>query len=78
MLVKTVALTVCGWGCSTYIKLGQFIASSPTLFPAEYVLEMQQCLDSAPPVPWPVIKCAPQPRASCTLTPLLDCPCGDC
>jgi len=41
---------------STYIKLGQFIASSPTLFPAEYVLEMQQCLDSAPPVPWSIIK----------------------
>lgn len=41
---------------STYIKLGQFIASAPTLFPAEYVLEMQQCLDSAPPVPWSIIK----------------------
>ena len=49
------------WSCSTYIKLGQFIASSPTLFPPEYVLEMQQCLDSAPPVPWDVIKCDPSP-----------------
>lgn len=31
---------------ATYVKLGQFIASSPTLFPAEYVREFQQCLDS--------------------------------
>lgn len=41
---------------STYIKLGQFIASSPTVFPAEYVQEFQACLDSAPPVPWETIK----------------------
>lgn len=32
----------------TYIKLGQFIASSPTLFPADYVREFEQCLDQAP------------------------------
>ena len=32
---------------STYIKLGQFIASSPTLFPREYVEEFQKCLDQA-------------------------------
>mmetsp|Transcript_32732 Transcript_32732/g.48469 ORF Transcript_32732/g.48469 Transcript_32732/m.48469 type:complete len:562 (-) Transcript_32732:98-1783(-) len=30
---------------ATYVKLGQFVASSPTLFPAEYVTEFQQCLD---------------------------------
>mmetsp|Transcript_18644 Transcript_18644/g.56337 ORF Transcript_18644/g.56337 Transcript_18644/m.56337 type:complete len:542 (+) Transcript_18644:141-1766(+) len=41
---------------STYIKLGQFIASSPTVFPAEYVEEFQACLDSAPPVPWSTIR----------------------
>jgi aarF domain-containing kinase len=41
---------------STYIKLGQFVASSPTIFPAEYVEEMQALLDSAPPVPWPTIR----------------------
>eukprot|EP00929_Paragymnodinium_shiwhaense_P087281 TRINITY_DN47512_c0_g1_i1.p1 TRINITY_DN47512_c0_g1~~TRINITY_DN47512_c0_g1_i1.p1 ORF type:complete len:655 (-),score=168.37 TRINITY_DN47512_c0_g1_i1:200-2164(-) len=29
----------------TYIKLGQFIASSPTLFPEAYVKEFQKCLD---------------------------------
>ena len=26
---------------ATYIKLGQFIASAPSLFPAEYVTEFQ-------------------------------------
>ena len=31
---------------ATYIKLGQFVASSPTLFPAEYVTEFQKCLDN--------------------------------
>jgi aarF domain-containing kinase len=41
---------------ATYIKLGQFIASSPTLFPEEYVLEFQQCLDRATPVPFEEIK----------------------
>ncbi|CAM9854304.1 unnamed protein product [Scytosiphon promiscuus] len=37
---------------ATYIKLGQFIASSPTLFPPEYVLEFQKCLDATDPVPY--------------------------
>lgn len=41
---------------ATYIKLGQFIASSPTLFPADYVLEFQKCLDSSPTVPFSVIE----------------------
>uniref|UniRef100_A0A7S0X116 ABC1 atypical kinase-like domain-containing protein n=1 Tax=Chlamydomonas leiostraca TaxID=1034604 RepID=A0A7S0X116_9CHLO len=41
---------------STYIKLGQFIASSPSLFPDEYVLEFQKCLDKTEPVGWPPIK----------------------
>jgi hypothetical protein len=41
---------------STYIKLGQFIASSPSLFPDEYVLEFQKCLDSTQPVPFADIK----------------------
>jgi predicted unusual protein kinase regulating ubiquinone biosynthesis (AarF/ABC1/UbiB family) len=36
---------------ATYIKLGQFIASAPSLFPEEYVNEMQKCLDSVRPVP---------------------------
>jgi predicted unusual protein kinase regulating ubiquinone biosynthesis (AarF/ABC1/UbiB family) len=37
---------------ATYVKLGQFIASSPTLFPPEYVQEFQTCLDATPPMPW--------------------------
>ncbi|KAL3678285.1 hypothetical protein R1sor_021241 [Riccia sorocarpa] len=37
---------------ATYIKLGQFIASAPTLFPDEYVKEFQSCLDKTPPVPF--------------------------
>lgn len=37
---------------ATYLKLGQFIASSPTLFPPELVLEMQKCLDQTEPVPY--------------------------
>jgi aarF domain-containing kinase len=41
---------------ATYIKLGQFIASSPTLFPAEYVKEFQKCLDNTEPVPFARIK----------------------
>ncbi|KAH7282555.1 hypothetical protein KP509_35G036400 [Ceratopteris richardii] len=41
---------------ATYIKLGQFIASAPTLFPEEYVKEFQNCLDKTPPVPFDQIK----------------------
>jgi aarF domain-containing kinase len=41
---------------ATYIKLGQFIASAPTLFPAEYVKEFQSCLDKTPAVPFNEIK----------------------
>jgi aarF domain-containing kinase len=41
---------------STYIKLGQFIASSPTLFPEEFVVEFQACLDQSPTVPFETIR----------------------
>ena len=41
---------------STYIKLGQFIASSPTLFPDEYVREFQKCFDRTPAVPFTTIR----------------------
>jgi len=41
---------------ATYIKLGQFIASSPTLFPKEYVVEFQKCLDATEPLEWNVIR----------------------
>jgi aarF domain-containing kinase len=37
---------------ATYIKLGQFIASSPSFFPAEYVEEFQLCLDRTEPLPF--------------------------
>lgn len=40
---------------ATYIKLGQFIASSPSLFPEEYVAEFQYCLDRTEPVPFSVM-----------------------
>lgn len=35
---------------ATYVKLGQLIASSPTVFPAEVCDEFENCLDRAPPV----------------------------
>ena len=41
---------------ATYIKLGQFVASSPTLFPKEYVTEFQKCLDQTEPLEWSVIQ----------------------
>ncbi|OOR91553.1 kinase [Moraxella caviae] len=40
----------------TYIKLGQFIASTPSIFPKEYVLAFQDCLDQTTPVPFSVIE----------------------
>lgn len=41
---------------ATYIKLGQFIASSPSMFPEEWVTEFQHCLDRTPPVAWRTIR----------------------
>lgn len=41
---------------ATYIKLGQIIASSPSIFPHEYVEAFQSCLDNTPPVPFKVIE----------------------
>ena len=41
---------------ATYVKLGQFVASSPSLFPAEYVEEFQRCLDRTEPVPYAQIR----------------------
>jgi len=41
---------------ATYIKLGQFIASSPTFFPKEYVEEFQFCLDQTKSLPFSVMK----------------------
>ncbi|WP_148860973.1 ABC1 kinase family protein [Marinobacter fonticola] len=41
---------------ATYIKLGQFIASSPTFFPPSYVEEFQNCLDRTPALPFSVMR----------------------
>ncbi len=41
---------------ATYIKLGQFIASSPTFFPQDYVEEFQNCLDRTKPFSFTVAK----------------------
>nr|MBV6628941.1 AarF/ABC1/UbiB kinase family protein [Oceanococcus sp. HetDA_MAG_MS8] len=41
---------------TTYIKLGQFVASAPSLFPREYVDAFQGCLDAAPPIPFSVVQ----------------------
>lgn len=41
---------------ATYVKLGQFVASSPSLFPADYVNEFQNCLDKTPPLPFKYIR----------------------
>ena len=41
---------------ATYVKLGQFVASSPTLFPKEYVNEFQKCFDGTPTVPFNTIR----------------------
>lgn len=41
---------------TTYIKLGQFIASSPSIFPEAYVEEFQKCLDRTPALPFNYIR----------------------
>ena len=41
---------------TTYIKLGQLIASSPSLFPHQYVKSFQNCFDNAPAVPFEQIE----------------------
>jgi predicted unusual protein kinase regulating ubiquinone biosynthesis (AarF/ABC1/UbiB family) len=52
---------------ATYIKLGQFIASSPTFFPKEYVEEFQYCLDKTPNLPFGVIRKIIQDELGCPL-----------
>ena len=41
---------------ATYIKLGQFVASAPSLFPREYVEAFQGCLDDVPSLPYAYIR----------------------
>lgn len=41
---------------TTYIKIGQFIASTPSLFPREYVEAFQGCLDQTTPMSYHYIE----------------------
>ena len=41
---------------ATYVKIGQFVASAPSVFPPEYVAEFQKCLDATDPTDFAVIK----------------------
>ena len=41
---------------TTYIKIGQFIASTPSIFPREYVEAFQGCLDQTTPMPYTYIE----------------------
>lgn len=41
---------------TTYVKLGQLIASMPSVFPDEYVDAFQGCLDQTNPLPFSTIK----------------------
>ena len=41
---------------ATYVKLGQFVASSPTLFPAEFVREFENTLDAVPAISYEEVK----------------------
>ncbi len=40
---------------ATYVKLGQLIASSPSMFPEPWVAEFQHCLDQTTPLRWKTI-----------------------
>jgi predicted unusual protein kinase regulating ubiquinone biosynthesis (AarF/ABC1/UbiB family) len=52
---------------ATYIKLGQFIASSPTFFPKDYVEEFQHCLDQTKPFEFDVVKKIIESELGCSL-----------
>lgn len=41
---------------TTYVKLGQLVASMPSVFPDEYVDAFQGCLDQTNPLPYSVIE----------------------
>ena len=41
---------------STYINLGEFICSTPSLFPRKYVEEFQGCLDQTPSLPFSYVQ----------------------
>jgi len=41
---------------ATFVKLGQLVASSPTIFPEAWTSEFEKTLDGAPPVPFATVK----------------------
>ena len=51
----------------TYIKLGQIIASSPGLFPPNYVQEFQKCLDAVPEFPFVQVKSIVEAELGCPI-----------
>lgn len=53
--MNTESITFCH-DCTDNAVEVQFIASAPTLFPAEYVDEFQKCFDRTPPVPFSQIE----------------------
>ncbi len=55
---------------ATYIKFGQFIASSPSIFPKDYVDEFEQLLDQTTPIPFRTIKRIMAEDLGCPLTEL--------
>jgi predicted unusual protein kinase regulating ubiquinone biosynthesis (AarF/ABC1/UbiB family) len=52
---------------ATYVKLGQFIASSPSFFPPEYVQEFQLCLDRTEPLPFRTLEQVLKRELGCSL-----------
>jgi len=52
---------------ATYIKFGQFIASSPSIFPKDYVDEFQACLDQTPAIPFTKIRQIVEQELGCPL-----------
>jgi aarF domain-containing kinase len=55
-LLPKVARRLCEKLGATYVKLGQFVASSPTLFPEAYVREFEKTLDDVPAAPFDRIR----------------------
>jgi predicted unusual protein kinase regulating ubiquinone biosynthesis (AarF/ABC1/UbiB family) len=51
----------------TYIKLGQFIASSPSIFPADYVAAFQNCFDNTPAISYKIIKRTIEKELGCPI-----------
>lgn len=55
---------------TTYIKIGQFIASSPSVFPRAYVQAFQSCLDQTTPIDFAQVQAVMAQELSCDVTEL--------